>query len=259
MGSPRGAPHLFWVFGGLKSDANAELQLAQAHGRTRGGIGLDVRDLAGATAAIHAGVAGDGEDRMVEQVVGIEAELRLNALGDREGLRERHVVVEGVRTSQRIESGVADLAATWKRENTRGWTRKRAGVESRIGGGKWISERGNRRIPERTSSRFRNARLNLTTRVDVWTAWASIFDRAALPDTRSEGKSGAVCESVGDLPATDRQVLKPTSAAQVLFTPAEGQLVDRVGHKHLITIVRVWTPSKLLVDGVIGGVVRISV
>src|SRR5271163_3206596 len=140
---------------------------------------------------------------MVEQVVGIEAELRLNALGDGEGLRERHVIVEGVRTSQRIESGVADLAAPWKREDTRAWTRKRAGVESRIGGGEWISERGHRRIPERASSRIRNASLNLTTTGDVWTAWASIFDRAALPDAGSKGKSGAVRERVGDLPTTD--------------------------------------------------------
>ena len=177
----------------LKSDPDSELELTHAHRRTRSGIRFDVRDLARAAAAIHALVAWKPEHWMVEHVVGIEAELRLNALGDREGLRERHVIVERMRASQRIESGVADLAAPWKREDTRGWTRKRAGVESRIGGGEWISERGNRRIPERTCSRIRNASLNLMTSGDVWTARASVFDRAALPDTRSEGKTGAVC------------------------------------------------------------------
>src|ERR1700747_3310280 len=99
---------------------------------------------------------------MVEHVVGIESELRLDALGDGEILRERHVVVEGVRTSQRIESGVADLAGTWKSKNTRGWTRKRAGVESRLGRSETVGQRRHRRIPERACSRTCNASINLT-------------------------------------------------------------------------------------------------
>ena len=70
---------------------------------------------------------------MVEHVVGIEAELRLDALGDGEVLRQRHIIVEGVGPPQRIEPSVADLAATRKREETRGRTRKRAGVEPSLG------------------------------------------------------------------------------------------------------------------------------
>jgi len=67
-GAREGSP-FFWGGGlGLKSYAHAELQLAHANGGTGSGIGLDVRNLARAcaAAAIHAGVARDGENRMVE-------------------------------------------------------------------------------------------------------------------------------------------------------------------------------------------------
>ena len=44
----------------LESDPEPELKLAHANGSARGGIGLDIRDLASAAAAIYAGVAGGG-------------------------------------------------------------------------------------------------------------------------------------------------------------------------------------------------------
>ena len=42
---------------------------------------------------------GRAENRMVEKVVSIEAELCFDALGNCEVLRQRHVVVEGMRTA----------------------------------------------------------------------------------------------------------------------------------------------------------------
>src|SRR5258705_12495678 len=94
----------------LESDPDAELQLTHANGRTRGRIGFDVRDLARLAATIKAAV-GQGEYGMVEEVVSIEAELCSDALGEREVLRHRHVVVEGTRTSVGINSYVANLSA----------------------------------------------------------------------------------------------------------------------------------------------------
>src|SRR5277367_3984286 len=82
-GAREGLPVCFGVFiMGLESEPDAELQLTHANGGTWGSIRLDVRDLARGGAAIHASVGGDGKDRVVEEVVGIEAELRLDALGD---------------------------------------------------------------------------------------------------------------------------------------------------------------------------------
>src|ERR1700675_3459765 len=100
----------------LKSDPDSELELTHAHRRTRSGIRFDVRDLTRAAAAIDAGIARNREHGMVEHVVGIEAELRFDALGDREVLRYRHVIVEGMGPTIRKDPGAADLAATRKRE-----------------------------------------------------------------------------------------------------------------------------------------------
>ena len=90
---------------------------------------------------------------------------------------------------------------------------------------------------------------------DVRTAWASIGDRAALPDTRSERKTCAIGESIGHLPATDDQVHSPARVAHEPLASSDGQLVNRVGHEHLIAIERVWTPSELFVYGVVVGVI----
>src|SRR5579859_2086128 len=48
---------------------------------------------------------------MVEHVIGVEPELGLDALREREVLRQRHVVKEGMRSAVGIESNVSDLAA----------------------------------------------------------------------------------------------------------------------------------------------------
>ena len=97
----------------LENEFNAELQLAHANRSTGGGIRLDVRDLAraGCAEAIDALVTRQGQHRMVEQVVRVKAELRLETLRNVEVLRERHVIVEGMRASIRVESEIPDLAA----------------------------------------------------------------------------------------------------------------------------------------------------
>ena len=56
---------------------------------------------------------------MVEEVVSIEAELSLDAFGDREGLADCHVVEEGIRSAIEIEADVADLTARGQSERTR--------------------------------------------------------------------------------------------------------------------------------------------
>ena len=90
--------------------------MPHADGGTWGRIGLDVRNLP-AVAAIHAAI-GECENRMVEDVVGVEAELGLDAFSDGEILRQSHVIVEGMRAAIGINSDIADLAATRQHERT---------------------------------------------------------------------------------------------------------------------------------------------
>src|SRR5260370_22889115 len=66
---------------------------------------------------------------MVEEIVGIEAELGLDAVGDGEVLRQRHIVVEGMRTSVGINSCIANLAASGKSERPGARPSRRAGVQ----------------------------------------------------------------------------------------------------------------------------------
>ena len=85
---------MFGVVVWLENDAHAKLQLAHPVGRPGRSIRLDVGDLPGTAAAVEAGVALAGveaQDRVVEDIVGIKAELRLNTLGDCEVLCERKV------------------------------------------------------------------------------------------------------------------------------------------------------------------------
>src|SRR5580704_6152021 len=159
----------------------------------------------------------------------------------------------------RKDPGAADLAATRKREGTRGRTRERAGVETHLGRSEIVGQRRNRREPKRTGARMGNSGLNLTTTGDVWTARTSVFDRAALSNTRGEGKTGAVGESICHLPTADDQVHGTARAAHEFFASAHWQLVDRVAHKDLIAIVLVWTPRKFFVHGKIIVVVGESV
>ena len=67
---------------------------------------------------------------MVEQVISIKAELSLNALGDGEALRERHVIVEGMRATIGVEADIADLAASGKSE----WAGDRTGRPAGVAG-----------------------------------------------------------------------------------------------------------------------------
>ena len=85
----------------LENEFNTELQLPHANRGTGGGIRLDVRDLAraGCAKAINTLVTRQSQHRMVKQVVRIEAELRFEALRDVEVLRQRHVIIEGMRAS----------------------------------------------------------------------------------------------------------------------------------------------------------------
>ena len=79
---------------------------------------------------------------MVEEVVSVEAELRLDALGDGEVLRQRHVIVEGMRTAIGIDADIADLAASGQRERTGGRPRNGAGIGPSLGGSEVVGERG---------------------------------------------------------------------------------------------------------------------
>src|SRR6266853_4213529 len=135
---------------------------------------------------------------MVEDVVGIEAELRLEAFGNGESLRERHVVVEGMRTAHRIESRITDLATTGKRIWTGGRARESARIDAHVA---WIQlaavgERCNWREPVCTVSVSCDTGRNRGAAVSyVWTARASVANRAAFPDTRSKRKTCPISES----------------------------------------------------------------
>src|ERR1700688_1503537 len=86
---------------------------------------------------------------MVENVIGIEAELRSEPFGNNKGLRERHVVVERMRTAHRVKSRITDLAAARKRIWTGDRARERAGINSGVCRGQVtvVRERCNWRKP----------------------------------------------------------------------------------------------------------------
>ena len=101
----------------LENQANAKLQLPHAVWRTGRSIGLNVGDLAGTAAAIEAGVAlvrVEAQDRVVEDVVGVKAELCRDAFGDRKILRQREVAREAAGPGEGIEVGIAKCAASRK-------------------------------------------------------------------------------------------------------------------------------------------------
>jgi hypothetical protein len=108
------------MFALLENEFNAELQLPHSNRGTGRGIRLDVSDLtrAGCAKAIDTLVARQSQHGMVKQVVRIKAELRFEALRDVEIFRQRHVIVEGMGASIRIESEIPDLAASRKRKRT---------------------------------------------------------------------------------------------------------------------------------------------
>ena len=83
MGSP------FLGCQGLESETHTKLQLAHARRGTWRAVLLDVGNLTGGNAAVNAGVAlvaVEVEDRVVKDVVRVEAELRNGAPGDGEVL-----------------------------------------------------------------------------------------------------------------------------------------------------------------------------
>ena len=88
---------------------------------------------------------------MVKNVVGIEAELRFDALGDGEVLRQRHVIVEGMRTAIGIKSCIADLAAARKGEGTRARSSKGARIDSVLSWRQAVSKGRDWREPEQVS------------------------------------------------------------------------------------------------------------
>ena len=111
---------MFGVVAWLENYAEAELKLAHANGRTWCGISFNVSDLASRSVAeaVYALVARKGQNGMVEDIISIEAELKRNSFRDGEVFQQRHIIVERMRTAKRIESSVADLAATGKSQRT---------------------------------------------------------------------------------------------------------------------------------------------
>ena len=115
---------MFGVVVWLENDAHAKQQLAHAVGRPGRSIRLNVGDLAGAAAAVEAGVAlvrVEAQDRVVEEIVGVKPELRLYAFLNRKTLREGEVIREAAGPGEGIEAGVAKRAASRKSE----WSRSR--------------------------------------------------------------------------------------------------------------------------------------
>ena len=109
-GSSSGAPLPCsgWLW--LENYANAKLQLPHAVWRTGRSIGLNVGNLAGTAGAVEAGVAlvrVEAQNRVVEDVVGVKAELCRDAFGDRKVLRERKVAREAARPGKGVEVGIA--------------------------------------------------------------------------------------------------------------------------------------------------------
>src|SRR5580704_7978419 len=249
----------------LESDPDSELELPHANGRTRGGIRFDVRDLAGAAAAVHAGVAGDGENRVVEHVVGIEPELCLDTLGDGEILRERDVIVEGVRTAIGIETDIADLAASGKHERTGSRTCRLAGIActTNIRGRvrdfrKRLTERRDWGEPEGAVGIVSDTRIQSSGSL-VWTARAGVRNLTAILKAGRPWQARPVGRSVRYLPTANHQVRQAAGIAHKCLASADRQFVNDVGHKDLISVVRIWSPGDGFVHVEVRRVVGIRV
>jgi hypothetical protein len=134
-GARERAPRFVWGVRGLEKELESELELTHANRSTRSRIGLNVRDLASVAATIDTGVALIGVEAqhwMVEQVVGIEAELGLDALCNSEGLGKRHIIVERMRTAIRIVAYISDLSATRKSKHAGAWSHEATRVKSSL-------------------------------------------------------------------------------------------------------------------------------
>src|SRR6185437_9315049 len=94
---------------------------------------FDVADPARVAAAIHAGVAlstAEGKDGMIKYVVSVKAKLRFVAFSYVKGLRKCQIRVEPSRTTVRIPSDIADLAASRQRKRPGFRPRQRASVQT---------------------------------------------------------------------------------------------------------------------------------
>src|ERR1700688_895590 len=160
-----------------------------------------------------------------------------------------------MRTAIGIEAHVANLAASGKSKRTGGRTSRLAGVASagnvsgRVGDFRKgvLVQSCNRSEPERTRTILSNPGRERLVAYFVWTAWSGVRDLTAILKAWRPRKTAAPGESVAHLPTTNNVVHSTASVAQEPLTFADWQFVNRVGYKHVIAIVRVWTPSDGLV------------
>ncbi len=233
------------------------MQLAHAGRRTWRAVGFDVGDLTSIAAAIDAGVALVGveaQDNVIEYVIRIEAELRLDTLCDGEALRERHVREKCTRSAERIEASIADMTASGKRERSGSRTSQRAGIESKVGWPDCISQWSDRSELIPLSIHFPRSDMERLPIDHVRTARSGVGDLAAFADTRRPWKAAAVVQRIGDLPTAYQQIHRPTASAHELLAPAKRQLVDRAKHEDMVAVERIRSIGDARIDCVVGTV-----
>ena len=229
-GALRSPPSLSgWLW--LESCPQAELQLAHAVRRVRRSIGFDRRDLPGA-GTIDAGIALRGveaKDRMVEDVVGVEPELRLDTLGNGEILQDGKIRGECMRAPERVAPGISERAASWKRHWAGGWTIQSACVQTCNVG---VGENLRRLVQGRNGSKPKDtlgvcglAYRDALTRYQVWPAVTDIIvqvgDLATMAERRRKGQATAPVGGVRDLPSSDEEIHRPAKPGQVLLALAK--------------------------------------
>jgi len=180
---------------------------------------------------------------MVENVVGIEAELRFDALGDGEVLRQRHVIVEGMRTAIGIKSGIADLAAARRvkgPELGRQRCKNRLCFELASGckqGRDW-------REPEQFPLASRVYPSLVAVRARGWDGKVQRLKWRRIPQCLGVNGRRYRMWSYWLSANHHEQVHGTTRAAQESLASADRQLIDCINHHHLVAIEAVWTPSE---------------
>src|SRR5580704_13790777 len=181
----------------------SKLELAHAGSRPRRRVGLDVADLAVASAvntlAGSALIRIESEHGVVEYVEGIHTELCLHPLSDAEVLHNGPVRKESSRTTETVHPDVAKISHSWIGERPArvcdNVSQRREVLDERSAAGGVLEA----------------ARAQMEgTGTPVWPAHAHVFLSSAFIEAWSPRQAAAPVSGSRDLPSTDEQVLRAT-------------------------------------------------
>src|SRR5690242_13960620 len=186
---------------------------------------------------------------MVEDIVGVHAELCPITLGYSELFGEREIRSEQVRAAERVEANVPESSRSRTRESG-----SRPSNTHRRNRSKPAYDAGGR-IPLHTKRKG--------SRSPAGAADAYVFVSIAITVGRSPGQASAPVCCGGQSPPADDVVHQSVGVAHVFLALAEWQLIHKVRYPHVVAALVIRAIRYARVDGVVVAVivrrVRISV